>query len=60
MMGRLSDFKKCGEFAAWDMDRGCRRIVNQETLPRRRLKKRLKRQERARINEDAKREEQKE
>ena len=50
-MGKRSDFKKVGDFAAWDMDSGCRGIVNQHTPARRRLKKRLKRQERARLNE---------
>lgn len=49
-MGKHSDHKKLDEIAAWDMDKGCRRIVNQSTLAPRRLKKRLARQARKRIN----------
>lgn len=48
-MGKRSDFKKFGEFAAWDLDAGCRRVVNQTAPGKRRLKKRLKRQERKRL-----------
>lgn len=50
-VGKHSDFKKLGEFAAWDMDKGCWKIVNQKSPGRRRLRVRLKRQERARIKE---------
>jgi len=49
-MGKRSDHKKLDEIAAWDMDRGCRRIVNQSTPSRRRLKDRLRRQARKRLN----------
>lgn len=49
-MGRLSDYKKNGEFAALDMDRGCRRYINQSSPGNRKLRRRLKRQERARLN----------
>ena len=48
-MGRRSDYKKYDEVSCWDMDRGCRRIVNQSTKSRRRLKERLRRQARKRI-----------
>ena len=49
-MGKRSDHKKVDELAAWDLDKGCRRIVNQSTPARRRLKKRLARQARKWIN----------
>ena len=48
-MGRHSDHKKFDELAAWDLDKGCRNIVNQHTPARRRLKDILKRQARKRI-----------
>lgn len=51
-MGRRSDYKRHDELAAWDLDKGCRHIVNQSTPARRRLKKRLKRQVRKRLNKD--------
>ena len=51
-MGRRSDYKKLDSLSAWDLDKGCRRIVDQSTPARRRLKKRLKRQGRKRLNKD--------
>ena len=48
-MGNRSDFKKLDELSAWDLDRGCRRIVDQTTPARRRLKARLRRQARKRV-----------
>ena len=45
-MGRRSDYKKVDELAAWDLDKGCRRIVNQSTPARRRLRDKLRRQAR--------------
>lgn len=50
MMGKRSDYKKVDELAAWDLDKGCRRIVDQSTPARRRLRDKLKRQARKRIN----------
>lgn len=47
-MGKRSDYKKHSEFAAWDMDKGCRNIVNQHSPGKRRLRKRLMRQARRR------------
>ena len=47
-MGR-SEYKKYSEFAAWDMDKGCRGIVNQHSPGKRRLRKRLMRQARRRM-----------
>lgn len=48
-MGSRSDYKKLDEFSSWDMDKGCREIVNQKSPGRRRLRKKLKRQQRARL-----------
>lgn len=45
-------FKRIGEFAAWDLDKGCRRIVDQRTDSNRRLKRKLKRQERERLKRE--------
>lgn len=50
MMGKRSDYKKVDELAASDLDKGCRRIVDQSTPARRRLRDKLKRQARKRIN----------
>lgn len=49
MMGSRSDYKKDDNIAAWDMDAGCRKIVNQSTPSRRRLRDILRRQARKRI-----------
>lgn len=51
MFGRAF-FKRIGEFAAWDLDKGCRWIVNQRTDSNRRLKRKLKRQERERLKRE--------
>lgn len=48
-MGKRSDYKKMDELVAWDMDKGCRRIVNNATPGRRRLRDRLRRQARRRV-----------
>ena len=48
-MGKRGDYKKVDELSAWDLDKGCRNIVDQSTAPRRRLKKRLRKQARKRI-----------
>ena len=42
--------KKISELSAWDLDAGCRRIVDQSTPARRRLKKIIRRQDRKRID----------
>ena len=49
-MGKRSDYKKIDGLVSWDLDKGCRRIVDQSTPGRRRLRDRLKRQARKRIN----------
>lgn len=51
-MGKCSDHKKLDELAVWDLDKGCRKIINQYTPRRRRLKDILRRQARKRIERD--------
>lgn len=53
-MGKRSDYKKVDELAAWDLDKGCRRIVDQSTTGNRRLRDVLKKQARKRIDRRAK------
>lgn len=43
-------YKKYDELAAWDLDKGCRKIINQASPANRRLKKRLRRQARKRLD----------
>lgn len=50
-MGIKSDYKKIDDMVAWDLDKGCRRIVNQSTKSNRRLKKRLMRIARKRLKD---------
>lgn len=42
--------KKLSDLSAWDLDAGCRNIVDQSTPARRRLKKRIRRQDRKRLD----------
>lgn len=42
-------YKKLDELAAWDLNKGCRKWVDQSTPARRKLKKRLRKQARARL-----------
>jgi len=42
-------YKRYDSLADWDLDKGCRHIIDQSTRARRRLKKVLRRQERARM-----------
>ena len=49
-MGKRSDYKKADGLADWDLDAGCRKIVDQSTPGRRRLRKRLKRIARKKLN----------
>lgn len=48
-MGKRSDYKKMDDFVAWDLDKGCRRIINHATPGRRRLRDRLRRQARRKV-----------
>ena len=55
-MGKHSDYKKIDELSAWDLDKGCRKIVDQSTPGNRRLRDILKRQARKRIERKTKNE----
>jgi hypothetical protein len=45
-------FKRVDNLAAWDLDAGCRRIVDQSTPANRRLKKRLRKMARKQLNKE--------
>ena len=49
-MSSRSEYKKLDDLSAWDLDKGCRRIIDQTTPANRRLRDILKRQARKRIN----------
>lgn len=42
--------KRVSELAAWDLDSGSRKWINQSTIAHRRLKKVLRKQDRKRLN----------
>lgn len=48
-MGKRSDYKKMDEIANNDLDAGCRKIIDTSTPARRRLRDKLRRQARARL-----------
>ena len=52
-MGKRSDYKKRDGLSEWDLDAGCRRIVNQSTPANRRLRDRLRRRARKRLDRRA-------
>ena len=43
-------YKKYDELSAWDLNKGCRRWINQASPANRRLKKKLRRQARKRLD----------
>ena len=45
-----NQYKKGSELSAWDLNPGCRVIVNQDSKSNRRLKKKILRQERKRLD----------
>ena len=45
-----ADYKKYDELSAWDLNKGCRRWINQASPANRRLKKKLRRQARKRLD----------
>ena len=51
-MSKRAYYKRLDELASWDLDAGCRSIINQSTRSMRKLKKKLKRQARARIKKE--------
>lgn len=42
--------KRVSELSAWDLDAGCRNIINQDSPANRRLKKIVRRQDRKRLD----------
>jgi len=48
-MSRRAEYKRHDNLAAWDLDAGCRHIVNQATPGMRRLKAVLRRMARKRL-----------
>lgn len=42
--------KRVSELSAWDLDAGCRNIINQASPANRRLKKKIRRQDRKRLD----------
>ena len=50
MMKQRAFYKRVDELVAWDLDAGCRHIVDQTAPSKRKLKKRLRRQARRRVN----------
>jgi len=44
-----SAYKKYDELAAWDLNKGCRKYINQDSPANRRLKKKLRRQARKKL-----------
>lgn len=42
--------KRVSELSAWDLDAGCRNIINQASPKNRRLKKKIRRQDRKRLD----------
>ena len=42
--------KKLSELSTWDLDASCRNIIDQSTPARRRLKKKIRRQDRKRLD----------
>jgi hypothetical protein len=46
---KRADYKKYDELSAWDLDKGCRRFINQDSPANRRLKKKLRRQARKKL-----------
>lgn len=45
-----NSYKKFSEMAAWDLDKGCRNIINQASHGNRRLKKKIRRSDRKRLD----------
>lgn len=46
---KRAQYKKYDELAAWDLDKGCRKWIDQSTPARRALKKKLRKQARKRL-----------
>ena len=51
-MAQRAMYKRLDELAACDLNKGCRKWINQDSPANRRLKKRLRRQARKRIKKE--------
>ena len=49
----MNAYKKGSELAAWDLNPGCRKWINQDSISNRKLKRKLLRQERKKLNHQA-------
>ena len=49
-MAQRAGYKRYDELAAWDLDASCRRWVRQDSPANRKLKKKLRRQARKRLD----------
>ena len=49
-MSKRAGYKRYDELAAWDLDASCRRWINQASPSNRKLKKKLRRQVRKRLD----------
>ena len=43
-------YKRISELSAWDLNSGCRNIIDQSTKARRKLKKKIRKQDRKRLD----------
>jgi hypothetical protein len=48
---KRADYKKYDELSAWDLNKGCRKWINQSSPANRRLKKQLRKQARKKLKE---------
>ena len=48
MKGQIA--KRISELSAWDLDAGCRNFINQASPANRRLKKKIRKQDRKRVD----------
>ena len=46
----MNEYKKGSELSAWDLNPGCRKWINQHSPAKRKLKRRILRQERKKLN----------
>lgn len=49
-MSARAEYKRYDELAAWDLDASCRRWINQDSRANRKLKKKLRRQARKKLD----------
>lgn len=47
---KRNSYKVTSDLSAWDLDAGCRNIVNQDSPANRRLKKKIRRADRKRLD----------